>query len=100
MSAPDPTNLINLFGLLPFTAPAFLHIGAWPILMGISMFFLQKMSSAPTDPIQKSVITWMPVMFTVMLAPTMPAGLIIYWTWSNLISILQQYLIFRRIAKH
>ncbi|MBP7253248.1 MAG: membrane protein insertase YidC [Alphaproteobacteria bacterium] len=100
LSAPDPTNLINLFGLLPFTAPAFLHIGAWPILMGISMFFLQKMSPAPTDPIQKSVITWMPVMFTVMLAPTMPAGLIIYWTWSNLISILQQYLIFRRIAKH
>lgn len=100
LSAPDPSNLINLFGLLPFTAPAFLHIGAWPILMGVSMFFLQKMSPAPTDPIQKSVITWMPVMFTIMLAPTMPAGLIIYWTWSNLISMLQQYLIFRRIAKH
>lgn len=100
LSAADPTNLINLFGLLPFTTPAFLHIGAWPILMGISMFFLQKMSPAPTDPVQKSVITWMPVMFTVMLAPTMPAGLIIYWTWSNLISITQQFLIFRRIAKH
>ncbi len=100
LSAPDPTNFFNLFGLLPWTTPAFLHIGAWPIMMGVSMFFLQKMSPAPTDPIQKSVITWMPVMFTIMLAPTMASGLIIYWTWSNLISMLQQYLVFRRIAKH
>lgn len=99
LSAPDQTSLFNLFGLLPWHAPAFLHIGAWPVLMGISMFLLQRLSPQPTDPVQKSVMTWMPVMFTAMLAPTMASGLIIYWTWSNLISMAQQFLIFRRMAK-
>ncbi len=100
LSAPDPTSLFNVFGLLPWNAPAFLHIGVWPILMGLSMFFLQKMSPAPTDPTQKIVMNWMPVMFTVGFAPNMASGLLIYWTWSNLISIAQQFLIFRRMAKH
>jgi YidC/Oxa1 family membrane protein insertase len=100
LAAPDPTSILNLFGLLPFTPPAMLQIGIWPILMGLSMFLLQKMSPQPTDPIQKQVITFMPLMFTVMFAPTMAAGLIIYWTWSNLISIAQQFLIFRNMQKH
>jgi len=100
LSAPDPTSLLNLFGLLPWTAPAFLQVGAWPVLMGVSMFLLQKMSPQPTDPIQKQVMTFMPIMFTLMLAPTMASGLIIYWTWSNLISIAQQFLIFRRMQSH
>lgn len=100
LSAPDPTTLFNLFGLLPFTPPAMLTIGIWPILMGASMFYLQKMSPQPPDPLQAKVIMWMPVVFTIMLAPTMASGLIIYWTWSNIISIAQQYLIFRRMAKH
>lgn len=100
LAAPDPTTIFNLFGLLPFTPPSFLHLGVWPILMGISMFLLQKMSPQPTDPIQKQVLNFMPIMFTVMFAPTMASGLIIYWTWSNLISIAQQFLIFRRMQKH
>ncbi len=100
LSAPDPTTIFNLFGLLPFTPPGFLHVGIWPIMMGASMFYLQKMSPQPPDPVQAQVIKWMPVMFTFMLAPTMASGLIIYWTWSNIISIAQQYLIFRRMAKH
>jgi YidC/Oxa1 family membrane protein insertase len=100
LSAPDPTSLFNLFGLLPFAPPTFLHIGIWPLLMGLSMFLLQRMGPQPTDPIQKQVMLFMPLVFTVMFAPTMASGLIIYWTWSNLISIAQQFLIFRRMQKH
>ncbi len=98
LSAPDPTSIFNLFGLLPYTPPALLQIGVWPVLMGASMYLLQKMSPKPPDPVQAQVIMMMPLVFTVMLAPSMASGLIIYWTWSNLISILQQYLIFRRMG--
>ncbi len=98
LSAPDPTSFANLFGLLPFTPPTLLHIGIWPILMGASMYLLQKMSPRPPDPLQAQVIMMMPLVFTIMLAPSMASGLIIYWTWSNLISIAQQFLIFRRMG--
>lgn len=95
LAAPDPTSIFNLFGLLPFSVPEFLLIGVWPILMGFTMFVQMKMNPEPTDPIQKTMFAWMPVIFTFMLG-TFPAGLVIYWTWNNLLSILQQYVIMRQ----
>ncbi len=97
LSAPDPTNLFNLFGLLPFDPMAwspFLHMPAWAILMGITMFLQFKLNPAPPDPIQAKIFAWMPLIFTFMLA-SFPAGLIIYWTWNNLLSIAQQWYIMR-----
>jgi YidC/Oxa1 family membrane protein insertase len=95
LSARDPTSLFNLFGLLPFDVPAFLLIGAWPILYGVSMWALQALSPPPTDPVQAQIFRFLPILFTVMFA-AFPAGLVIYWTWSNALSILQQYVIMRR----
>lgn len=95
LAAPDPTSMFNLFGLLPFAVPAFLLIGVWPIIMGITMFVQMKMNPEPTDPIQKTMFTWMPVIFTFMLA-SFPAGLVIYWSWNNFLSILQQYAIMKK----
>jgi YidC/Oxa1 family membrane protein insertase len=97
LSAPDPTSLLNLFGLLPFTTPTFLHIGVWPIIMGITMFLQQKMNPAPPDPVQQKIFTFLPLVFTFMLA-SFPAGLVIYWAWNNALSILQQWLIMRRMG--
>ncbi|MBN9413256.1 MAG: membrane protein insertase YidC [Candidatus Paracaedimonas acanthamoebae] len=90
LSAPDPTSLFNLFGLLPWSLPSYLMIGLWPLLMGLSMFVQQKLNPPPSDPAQAKVFMIMPVMFTFMLAQ-FPAGLVIYWTWSNLLTILQQW---------
>jgi YidC/Oxa1 family membrane protein insertase len=95
LSAPDPTSIFNLFGLLPFAVPAFLLIGVWPIIMGITMWVQMKLNPAPTDPTQAAVFTWMPLIFTFMLA-SFPAGLVIYWAWNNFLSILQQSIIMRR----
>ncbi|MDP2354821.1 MAG: membrane protein insertase YidC [Beijerinckiaceae bacterium] len=101
LSGPDPTNLFNLFGLLPFNPTLipvigpFLWVGVWPILMGISMFVQMKMNPEPTDPIQKALFAWMPVIFTFMLG-AFPAGLVIYWTWNNVLSLAQQYYIMRK----
>jgi YidC/Oxa1 family membrane protein insertase len=95
LSAPDPTSLFNLFGLIPWDPPHFLMIGIWPILMGITMFVQMKLNPAPTDPIQQQIFTWMPLLFTFLLA-AFPAGLVIYWTWNNALSILQQWVIMRR----
>jgi YidC/Oxa1 family membrane protein insertase len=89
LSAPDPTSLFNLFGLLPFDAPTFLHIGVWPLIMGITMWMQMQLNPPQPDPIQQQVFQWMPVVFTFMLA-SFPAGLVIYWAWSNTLSILQQ----------
>ncbi|MDR3449933.1 MAG: membrane protein insertase YidC [Alphaproteobacteria bacterium] len=97
MSAPDPTSVLNLFGLLHFPAPLFFHIGAWPILMGCSMFMQQRLSPQPPDKSQARVFMVMPFVFTYMLA-AMPAGLVIYWTWSNLLGIGQQWFIMSRDA--
>ncbi|MEJ0063237.1 MAG: membrane protein insertase YidC [Alphaproteobacteria bacterium] len=102
LSAPDPTTILNLFGLMPWNipaSPAFLHIGVWPLLMGVSMYALQRMNPAPPDPMQAQVMMLMPVIFTAMLGPSMAAGLLIYWTWSNTISITQQFLIYRQMDK-
>ena len=98
MSAPDPTSVLNLFGLIPLDLPMALHIGAWPILMGISMFMQQKLSPQPPDKSQARLLMFMPILFTYMLA-RMPAGLVIYWTWSNLLGITQQWYIMKRDEK-
>ena len=99
LSAPDPTSIINLFGLLPFHPPAFipafLSIGIWPMLMGCTQWLQTKMNPAPADPVQARMFAFMPLIFTFMLA-TFPAGLVIYWTWNNLLSVTQQYVIMRR----
>jgi len=95
LSAPDPTSLFNLFGLIPWDPPQLLMIGIWPLLMGITMFVQMKMNPAPPDPTQQMIFTWMPIVFTFMLA-SFPAGLVIYWAWNNFLSITQQYVIMRR----
>ncbi len=95
LSAPDPTSFVNLFGLLPFDAPHVLMIGVWPLLMGVTMFLQMRMNPTPPDPTQAAIFTWMPVIFTFMMA-TFPAGLIIYWAWNNTLSILQQGYIMKR----
>ena len=98
LSAVDPSNVFNLFGLLPFDPSVyshFLHLGAWPLIMGCTMWAQMKLNPAPPDPIQAKVFAWMPVIFTFMLA-SFPAGLVIYWTWNNLLTIGQQWLIMRR----
>lgn len=95
LSAPDPTSIFNLFGLIPWSPPEFLLVGIWPILMGITMYIQMKLNPAPADPIQQQIFTWMPLLFTFLLA-TFPAGLVIYWTWNNALSIAQQWVIMRR----
>jgi len=95
LSAPDPTSLFNLFGLIPWTPPHMLMIGVWPIIMGITMWLQMRLNPAPPDPVQASLFNWMPVMFTFMLG-TFPVGLVIYWAWSNTLSILQQSFIMKR----
>jgi YidC/Oxa1 family membrane protein insertase len=98
LSAPDPTNVFTLFGLIPWNPTAlpvfghFLALGIWPLIMGVSMFFQMKMNPEPADPVQKQMFSWMPVIFTFMLG-TFPAGLVIYWTWNNTLTVLQQYYI-------
>jgi len=104
LSAPDPSSIFNLFGLLPAIgfdfhaipilglAPA---IGVWPILYGVSMWALQALSPPPTDPVQAKIFQFLPIVFTIMFAG-FAAGMVIYWTWSNTLSILQQYVIMRR----
>ncbi len=101
LSAPDPTHIFNLFGLLPYdpsTVPMighFLAIGVWPVIMGITMFVQMKLNPTPPDPTQAMLFTWMPVLFTFMLA-SFPAGLVIYWAWNNTLSVTQQYIIMKR----
>ncbi len=101
LSAPDPTNVFTLFGLIPWDPTAlpafghFLHLGIWPLIMGVSMFFQMKMNPEPADPVQKTMFSWMPVIFTFMLG-TFPAGLVIYWTWNNTLTVLQQSLIMKK----
>jgi YidC/Oxa1 family membrane protein insertase len=96
LSAPDPTTFVNLFGLLPFVPPdiSFLHIGAWPLIMGCTMYLQQKLNPQPPDPVQAKMFMILPVVFTFMLAP-FAAGLVIYWSWNNLLSIAQQWVIMR-----
>ncbi|HTE82464.1 MAG TPA: membrane protein insertase YidC, partial [Reyranella sp.] len=98
LSAPDPLTIMTGFGLFPWQVPEFLHffnIGIWPLIMGVTMYMQQKLNPAPTDPIQARVFQFLPIMFTFMMAP-FQAGLVIYWAWSNTLSIAQQYYIMRK----
>ena len=98
LSAADPTSILNLFGLLPYTIPTFLHfisIGAWPLIYGITMFLQQRLAPQPADPMQARVMMYMPLIFTFVLA-SMPAGLVIYWAWSNTLAIAQQAFLTRK----
>ena len=101
LSAPDPTSIFNMFGLLPYSVsflPPFLQLGIWPILMGISMFLQMRLNPAPPDPIQAKVFQFMPIFFTFLLA-TFPAGLVIFWTWNYLLSLAQQWYFMKRVAR-
>jgi YidC/Oxa1 family membrane protein insertase len=81
--------------LLPFAVPEFLHIGVWPLIMGITMWLQMQLNPQQPDPVQQQIFNWMPVIFTFLLA-SFPAGLVIYWAWSNILSISQQYFIMKR----
>jgi YidC/Oxa1 family membrane protein insertase len=101
LSASDPTSVFNLFGLLPWGPPEVwllgATMGAWPLIMGLTMFLQQKLNPAPPDPIQAKIFMFMPVLFTFMLA-SFPAGLVIYWAWNNILSVAQQWVIMKQTA--
>jgi YidC/Oxa1 family membrane protein insertase len=101
LSAPDPTNIFTLGGLIPFDPlvipllGSFLHLGFWPAIMGVTMWVQMKLNPAPPDPTQQIIFNWMPIIFTFMLA-NFPAGLVIYWAWNNTLSVAQQSVIMHR----
>ena len=98
LSAADPTNIFNLFGLIPFDPAlysSYLHLGVWPAIMGVTMWVQMKLNPAPPDPTQQIIFNWMPLIFTFMLAG-FPAGLVIYWAWNNTLSVIQQSVIMHR----
>jgi len=95
LSERDPTSLFNLFGLLPYDVPSFLVIGAWPVAMGVSMWIQQKLNPAPTDAMQAKIFMFFPLFLTVILAP-FPSGLVIYWTFNNILTLIQQAYIMKR----
>ena len=97
LSDRDPTSLFNVFGLLPWDPPSFLLIGAWPIIMGITMWIQQKLNPTPPDPIQAKIFMFFPVFLTVILAP-FPAGLVIYWSFNNIFTMIQQYIVQRKMT--
>ena len=97
LSERDPTSIFNLFGLIPWDPPSFLMIGVWPILMGLSMFVQQKLNPAPPDPIQAKIFMFFPLFLTIILAP-FPAGLVIYWTVNNILTMAQQVFIMKRTS--
>ena len=98
LSAPDPTTIFNLFGLIPWSPPDFLMIGIWPLIMGLTMWLQQKLNPSQPDPIQQKIFMMLPIVFTFMLAQ-FPSGLVIYWAVNNTLSILQQWVIMRQVAK-
>ena len=101
LAAPDPTNIFTLFGLIPWNPTAIpllgglLHLGVWPVIMGITMWVQMKLNPPPADPTQAMIFNWLPIVFTFMLG-TFPAGLVIYWAWNNFLSVTQQYFIMKR----
>lgn len=95
LSAPDPLTPVNLFGLLPFTPPAFIAIGVLPIILGVTMWLQQRLNPAPLDPIQAKVFSVMPWLFMVLMAP-FAAGLQLYWATNNVLSIAQQWWLTKR----
>ena len=97
LSDRDPTSVFNLFGLIPWDPPSFLLIGAWPIIMGITMFIQQKLNPTPPDPIQAKIFMFFPLFLTVILAP-FAAGLVVYWSFNNIFTMIQQYIVQRKMT--
>lgn len=97
LTAPDPTTIFNLFGLIPWDPPSLLMVGVLPLLMGLSMWAQQQLNPAPPDPVQAKIFGFLPIVFTFFLA-SFPAGLVLYWTCNNTLSLLQQYVIMRRMG--
>ena len=97
LSDRDPTSIFNLFGLIPWDPPSFLLIGAWPIIMGVTMFIQQKLNPTPPDPIQAKIFMFFPLFLTVILAP-FAAGLVIYWSFNNIFTMIQQYIVQRKMT--
>ena len=96
LSTRDPLTIFNLFGLLPYSVPSFLQIGLLPVAMGTTMYLQQKLNPTPmTDPIQKKIFAFFPLFITVILAP-FAAGLILYWTCTNILTIIQQWIILKK----
>ena len=95
LSAPDPLSVFNLFGLISWTPPQILMIGVFHLLFGLTFMLQTKLNPAPTDPIQKTLFTWMPI-FMIFIAANFPIGLVIYWAWNGLLSIMQQAYIMRQ----
>jgi YidC/Oxa1 family membrane protein insertase len=101
LSAQDPTNIFTLFGLIPFDPTVlplvggYLHLGIWPLIMGVTMWVQMKLNPPPPDPTQQMIFNWMPLIFTFMLG-SFPAGLVIYWAWNNSLSVAQQSVIMHR----
>lgn len=97
LSVADPTSIFNAFGLIPWTPPEFLMIGIWPLIMGVTMYIQQKLNPQPADPVQAKIFMFLPIFFTFLLA-RFPAGLVIYWAWNNSLSVIQQYIIMKRMG--
>ena len=97
LSDRDPTSVFNLFGIIPWDPPSFLLIGAWPIIMGITMFIQQKLNPTPPDPIQAKIFMFFPLFLTVILAP-FAAGLVIYWSFNNIFTMIQQFIVQRKMT--
>ncbi len=95
LSAQDPTSIFNIFGLIPWDPPSFLIIGAWPVMMGATMYLQQKLNPTPPDPIQAKIFMFFPIFLTIILAP-FPSGLVVYWTINNILTIAQQWIIMKR----
>tara|TARA_B100000700_G_C15035148_1_gene852440 strand:+ start:891 stop:2567 length:1677 start_codon:yes stop_codon:yes gene_type:complete len=97
LSDRDPTSIFNLFGLIPWDPPSFLIIGAWPVIMGFTMYLQQKLNPTPPDPIQAKIFMFFPLFLTVILAP-FAAGLVIYWSFNNIFTMIQQYIVQRKMT--
>jgi YidC/Oxa1 family membrane protein insertase len=98
LSAQDPTNIFTLFGVIAWNPPSIMHLGIWPLIMGVTMYLQQKLNPQPTDPVQAKMMQFLPVIFTFLLA-NFASGLVIYWAWSNALSILQQWVIMRKVEE-
>ncbi|MBX2833937.1 MAG: membrane protein insertase YidC [Micavibrio sp.] len=97
LSAPDPTSIFNLFGLIPFDVPGFLHIGVWPCLMLLGMVIQKNMNPPPQDKLQRDMAMYMPFIFAFIMS-RFASGLVVYWTFSAYIGILQQIIIMRSMG--
>ena len=97
LSDRDPTSIFNLFGLIPWDPPSFLLLGAWPCIMGLTMYLQQQLNPTPPDPIQAKIFMFFPLFLTIILAP-FAAGLVIYWSFNNIFTMIQQYIVQRKMT--